>query len=330
MCVRHEGRGQMFRSVVVPLDGSALADRAIPYAALLATPAARVALVAVVEPVPNVPVLARGELDEEEARMRTLLGEDLHAKAVALAAKGFAVTSEVRLGDPAEQIICRAGVYHADLIALTTHGRMGMSRWLLGSVATRVLQGASVATLIIRPDMHRSAEAPPAIASLIVLLDGSALAAEAIPVARELARQLHVPVECVRVVDDRDKGLFYGPYSQMYAHDLWEKTRAKLCEEADRYLRDIAERLRATGLAASGTVLSGLAAEELTQYLADRPHALAIMTTHGRSGVSRWMLGSVAEKLATSATVPILVLRSTAVAGNTADHAVQAQAVPIA
>ena len=320
----------MFRSVVVPLDGSVLADRAIPYAALLATPAARIALVAVVEPLPNVPVLARGELDEEAARMRVLLAEDLRVKAVALAAKGFAVSSEVRLGDPATHILCRAGVYHADLIAMTTHGRMGMSRWLLGSVATRVLQNAAVATLIIRPDMHRSAETPPMIASLIVLLDGSALAAEAIPVARDLARQLQVPVEYVRVVDDRDKGLFYGPYSQMYAHDLWEKTRAKLCEEADRYVRDIADRLRATGLAASGTVLSGLPAEELTQYLADRPHALAIMTTHGRSGVSRWMLGSVAEKLTMSATVPILVLRTIAVTANTAAHQVEAQAVPVA
>ncbi len=319
----------MFRSVVVPLDGSALADRAMPYTALLATPAARIALVAVVEPVPSVPVLARGEPDEEEARMRVLLAEDLRAKAVALVAKGFAVTTEVGLGDPAEQILFRANTHHADLIALTTHGRMGMSRWLLGSVATRVLQNASVATLIIRPDMHRSAETPPVIASLIVLLDGSALAAEAIPVARDLAHRLHVPVECVRVVDDRDKGLFYGPYSQMYAHDLWEKTRAKLCEEADRYVRETAERLRATGVSASGTVLSGRPAEELTQYLADRPHALAIMTTHGRSGVSRWMLGSVAEKLTMSATVPILVLRSIAVAANTAEYEVAAHAVPI-
>lgn len=155
----------MYERVLVPLDGSAVAEAILPFVERIAGPLdAQVLLVRVVEPIVAAVALASGEVGGAD----TLLHQQLAAKryleglADRLAAKGLRVRTVAALGTPATELIALAGAEKADLIAMTTHGRSGVRRLLFGSVAEQVLRGASVPVLLFRMpgDATPSGEGP--------------------------------------------------------------------------------------------------------------------------------------------------------------------------
>lgn len=146
----------MFKKILVPLDGSTLAEAVLPYVEDIAKEDNAIIEVLTVSNV-SIPIYAvEAPIDfdrvvEHERQMSKLYLDDVSAR---LTKDGIVVKSLYAEGPVAQEIVNYAELTGADLIAMSTHGRSGVSRWLLGSVADKVLHSAKVPVLLIRPDGH--------------------------------------------------------------------------------------------------------------------------------------------------------------------------------
>jgi nucleotide-binding universal stress UspA family protein len=286
--------------ILVPLDGSATAEAALAYAELL--PSAKVRLLQV-EPDSKGPAPAR-ESEREAWRAARAADARAYLERVSdtLRQQGRTVETAFEFGDPADWIIASAS--DADLIVMTTAGRGSGGRALFGAVADRVARHAQTPTLLVRAT--NAAPGPPRIARVIVPLDGSALAKQALPAAIMLANDLGVPIHLVRVIDTDpvratvEAGILAGAAYARAQDELRRQAEAEL----DRQVLA----LRNQDIAASAEIRAGLPALELLDAIA--PTDLVVMTTHGRAGLSRWLLGSVAEKIVREAAAPVMLVRA--------------------
>jgi nucleotide-binding universal stress UspA family protein len=176
----------------------------------------------------------------------------------------------------------------------------------LGSIAEKVLHGATNPLLLIRAPKESRKRKVVLLKTLIVPLDGSPLAEMAIPYAAALASKLDLEITLVRAFS------LPGPISM--EEDLAENGQEageQLGKEAQAYLDEKAERLRAAGVKKISTVaVNGPAAETIIALAKKKAKSLVVMCTHGKSGVRRWILGSVTERVTRYATKPVLVIRA--------------------
>jgi nucleotide-binding universal stress UspA family protein len=210
-------------------------------------------------------------------------------------------------GKPEEMILQAAGADVRTLIAMATHGRSGVRRWLLGSVTEKVLRATHNPLLLIRARSAADVESDVTLKSVIVPLDGSSLAESALPTVLDFARELALEVILLRAYG-LPTGVVYGSEDYLPHH---EELLAGLREEAREYLNGKVAELRSRELERLlPMVAEGSGAEEIIKAARDTPNSLVVMCTHGRSGVERWVLGSVTEKVVRHSGTPILVLRS--------------------
>lgn len=188
---------------------------------------------------------------------------------------------------------------------MATHGRSGVNRWFLGSVAEKVLRGTKAPLLLVRarPQANRDMAA---LQRILVPLDGSALAEKILPTAGELAARLKLGVLLFRVYR-MPSPLFSGGHG-FHSVQVFEDADA-LRRESLAYLEKQAEPLRLRGIEVATTVCEGFGGDEIVTLARDTPDSLIAMSSHGRSGAGRWLLGSVAENVARHAIRPVLVLR---------------------
>jgi nucleotide-binding universal stress UspA family protein len=300
----------MFRSLLVPLDGTPVAAQALPYVPIIAAPGARITLVGVATPPLDMPGTRAQEADivAQMERTRAFLWQDLEARAEPLRAHGLHVVTTVRTGDVTAEILTCASEAAADLLVLATHGTSDLARWMLGSSARRLLHATTLPMLVI----HASAgltSADPEFGSVLVPLDGSSLAETPLPVAAELAAQIAVPLRIVRIVPDQ--ALLHQTYAPSDAAAVHRRrvTLEQAYAAAEQYVASRVDRFRNRGCDASGTVHVGDPARALSVVLAEEPSALVIMATHGAGGGDWWTFGSVAEKLAATVPNPMLIVR---------------------
>lgn len=316
----------MFTHILVPLDGSKLAERALPVAARIArVTGARILLVqAVLVPV-TYGLTFEGEalqwhvVEDLSKAAQTYLDEIARSEQLA----GVPVERVVKVGAAADVILDVAAGRGVDLVALTSHGRTGIGRWVLGSVANRVAQNSIAPVLILfaRGD-DGSAEANETnqeqLAHILVSLDGSSLAEAALAPARALALALaepgHAALHLVLVVTPAEAAPANMPGALVVdgAKSYLERTAQRLlAESADGDMlavtwsvvvnRDVAEGILSTaesGEGGNGGVPSG------------RSNLIA-MATHGRGGITRWALGSVTDRVLHAAKLPLLIVRPT-------------------
>jgi nucleotide-binding universal stress UspA family protein len=188
---------------------------------------------------------------------------------------------------------------------MTTHGRSGINRWLLGSVADKVLHAAANPLLLVRAKEKAEKVDVAPLKQVLVPLDGSALAETVIPHVAELARQLGLEIVLLRIfgVPTPVFAEDYGPYVE----ELW----TALEEDTGKYLNDKAAQLRAQGLTKVTTIATaGFAAEKIIDLARERADSLVAMCTHGRSGVNRWVMGSVTDRVVRHSGDPVLVVRA--------------------
>jgi nucleotide-binding universal stress UspA family protein len=302
-------------AVLTPIDGSQLALAALPWAKTMASPGGRVILLRVVPPLRGLRearLAAAGIRSEEEARRidaawSSAAEADLDEAASALTGADVAVERLVAEGEPDEQIVETAARQGVDLIAMASHGRGAIGRAIFGSVADRVAHTTTIPVLIVRA-ADGAAAAPP-IRRLLVPLDGSELAERALPVAIELARRHSLPVHVVRAVDPaltipvpRNVVGAAPLISAEIADRLWREAESDAQETVGAALR----RLHADGIAATGAVLNGSPFFAIAE--ASQPGDLIVLTSHGRGGIHRWLMGSVAEKLVREAPTPVLLV----------------------
>lgn len=304
----------MFNRIIVPLDGSALGQAALPLALALAD-ATHDAL-DLVQIAPPLHAMWDYYLRYDtalDADRQDRAREAVDSLAARLRTPSRQIEAHVLGGDPAEEIVGYAAWTGPGLIALSTHGHGGIAHWAFGSVARKVLTAATVPTLIVRP--RHPPEVPEratSIRTILVPLDGSHRAAVALPLVQELAHVLGAHVLLARVVPPATPAFTAmadgTPLPHADAAQAHERTAA------ETYLQRISDGLKFGGIPTDSVMPSGNVAAALLSLLQDEAYDLVVMTTHGRTGVTRWALGSIAERLVEASHTPILMLRSDAAA----------------
>jgi nucleotide-binding universal stress UspA family protein len=289
----------MVERILVPLDGSPLAERALPYAVRLASATGarlvlmhgQAALAIRKEPDFDVAAFAsRLEQGEAGVPLAALAGVEIDA-----------VTHNVYLDKIAEGICETVVDRRADLVVMSTHGHSGFGRWLYGSVADQVLRQSSVPVMLV-PATCDHAWSDTAALRILVPLDGSAFAEEALEPIGALATILKAELVLVGAS---------GPFDYAYAEGVpYVRTGFDAAlQETRTYLDSVAARLRAAGQTVAVDAETGRAGPVI-EGIARRRHVdLIALATHGRSGVARLALGSVAAEILHRSTVPLLLWR---------------------
>jgi len=297
----------MYKKILVALDGSATAEAVLPYVeAFAAGFKTSVELLSVIDIGAMTTHLAPDKvrhLDNvvasEEKKRAAYLAE------VAKRLRDSSTECRIVRGTPAEIILETAGRERDALIAMATHGRSGAQRWLLGSVAEKVLRGTTNPLFLVRAAAAK-ASARRIMNSIVVPLDGSPLAEKILPTVCRWASALGVEVTLLRAFEF-PAAAYVG--SEVFLPD-YDAMREEARKEAAGYLKEKEDFLVAEGVrTVSILTTEGPAADAIIGYAQTTPGALIAMSTHGRSGVQRWILGSVTEKVVRHAADPVLVLR---------------------
>lgn len=285
--------------ILVPLDGSELAERALPVAGRLAGALRRPLLLLRVIAITNWAYLPPGAVFPPETYEHLLKDEDraaeeyLHEAAARVDGAGSAIYSRTMRGDPAGAIIDAARERPGTLIVMASHGRTGLARFVMGSVADRVVTYGRVPVLLVHPFGDAASQAR--LERALVPLDGSEIAERALPMVEQLAGDPLRQVTLVQVVDPE--------------RHVGETERAQKYLEAAR--QKLEQRLAGRECAVTTTLLYGSVDEQITEF-AVREGDLIIMGTHGRSGINRWAYGSVASKVLHGSKTPLLLVHTLA------------------
>ena len=330
----------MYKKILVPLDGSEFSERTMPLAEEFALKAEAELVLAMVVPeganpgavgqpltVPMPTPLAgtvltapSGERPDHSAAHQSDHGfEPGHDRSAAMeylndiagqyGSRMVDISTVVAVGDPATEITEVAERAEVDLIAISTRGRSAMARGLLGSVADQVLRLAPVPVLILRSGVDGIPVASEEqFQNIVVPLDGSRFAEDALPHALTLARDLDTRVTLVRAVK----------YPTYYAMEAFQSASANrfysmgdMEEDARSYLRKIAARLRSEGLDVDVLVKMGSPTALIVDVFDSRPGSIIVMTTHGSGGLKRWVLGSVADGVIRAADGLVMAIKPT-------------------
>jgi nucleotide-binding universal stress UspA family protein len=301
----------MYAKVLVPLDGSKTAEKVLPLARCFARglqiPVELLGVVDLAE-------MARHVTADQASMIRTLVDDATRRFENYL--KGFAknfpagsVRYTVQQGNAAEAIVESAATEKDTLIAMATHGRSGLDRWLLGSVAEKVLRGASNPVLLVRATEKAPLWDMATLKRVIVPLDGSELSERILPYVEALAKHLDLEVTLIGVYSG---SLTAGGSGEgFYNTDQMKAFIASVRAETVTYLASKTGEMKRKGLnKVSFAAKEGLEADEIIALARQTPDTLIAMCTHGRSGVQRWMLGSVTETVVRHTSDPVLVIRA--------------------
>ena len=303
-----------FRNILVPLDGSELAEKALEPANQVAMAMAqyrneprpvKLTLLRVLSPMAL--LAADPYLYDEMMRMSSDEAQAyLNQVASTMTASGVVIETKIVNGSSAEAIVQYAEGAGIDLIVMSSHGRTGSRRWVYGSVAEKVMHHAPCATAIIRAHVEVSMFQN---RKILVPLDGSELAERALGPALALARVVNSNVYLLRVVAAGEPmAESMRPTGEqveavLAAADLEEKG------EAEAYLQSVFSQFENTRLFFDVQTTSGDVADTIVTYADDNHIDLIVISSHGRSGLGRWLHGSVAEKVLRGATCATLIVR---------------------
>jgi nucleotide-binding universal stress UspA family protein len=284
------------KRILVPLDGSRLSEAIVPLAEALARDyEAELLLIRALrsQGSPDAEVEAQ---EEAEAYLLTMAGD--------LVARGLSVTWKVWYDEPDRAIADAARFNAVDLVTMSTHGRGGLTRLLFGSVAESLVRKAPAPVLLVRGELSWQ---PGGLGKILVPLDGSELSEAVLSVVARLAGPFDFAIELLRVIESIPA---YAA-AELTLERTEEIVRG---EEADAegYLAKVAVPLEASGCRVTRTIARGLAVDTILRAARDGSAGLIAMTTHGRSGIGRLLLGSVAERVLRSAPVPVLLWKAPA------------------
>ncbi len=316
----------MYENIIVPLDGSDASRQVLPYARSIAkTVGATLHLIGVLEPLNRVDNLSRMGSGAQNAPMsqselvlsedwRALVGglrrearERLDAAAEETRSRGIETTVELLEGEAAEQIIAAGNRQGESLIAMSTHGRSGIGRWMLGSVTDKVVKHTATPVLIIRAQR----EEPPddvALSRVVLPLDGSELAERAIPHAVAFANAFGAGITILRSSSPTAYGFGYADY---YAAQTYTDISSEVLSDVRDYVTSAVGRIQGMGVASvEERTPEGNPGAAIIDEVGDDRTKLVVMTTHGRTGVGRWVLGSVTDRVIQHSAGPVMVIAS--------------------
>ena len=327
----------MFTRIIVPFDGSKRAEAVLPYVRLLAsTYQSEVSLLRAVEfdestlPVDYIGPMV--EIKANEAREKLRERAAGYLSGIQESFDGVEVDQVVSIDDPVAAITSESSKdFLKTLVAMSTHGRTGIGRLIVGSVTDKVLHGSSNPMLIVRPEVNeyqlereswRQGEAfsihlerpdIPAqdfegaadIQTLVVPLDGSETSEKSLATAIDLAKRLDAKILLIRIASSTMQMSMASEWPAGYPDIL------TAVEDASKgYLVLKVEELKQQGLEnVESLVLIGDAAANIVETAEQNPNSMILMTSRGRAGLGRAILGSVADRVVTTSTAPVLLVR---------------------
>jgi nucleotide-binding universal stress UspA family protein len=286
----------MFKKILVPLDGSQLSQRALePALALSQESGAELLLVRV--PAADTLSFAVSEAKQRELFQESLLYLDTIRKSNAQSQ--VSLRTQVLEGDVASAIVDTARTEQIELIIMSTHGYSGLTRWVLGSITEKVLRSAPCPVMAVHAARH--------LQRVLITLDGSPLAERAIEPGLSLAQSLQAEVTLLRCVPHI---LADGKLDE-HERGLSRRMQEDLINEAKEYLRARSDEAGRSGVMINSAVRIGSPADSILEYVETYGIDLIAMATHGRTGLKRWVYGSVTAKVLRSVSCSMLVIRPT-------------------
>jgi len=299
----------MHKKILVPLDGSAVAEQVLPYVRTLAGEL-------------NIPVELMEVIDiaeltfhmsaEKERYFDAIIKDSVrrsgeYLKGVAQTFPSVSVSFAVEKGTAEEVIIAKAAADKETIITIATHGRSGINRWLMGSVAEKVLRGSANPLLLVRAKAEAKTEGEVTLKSIVVPLDGSEVAESVLPTVLEMAKKLNMEIVLFRACN-----VPYSVFGGVRDHfAIVDELLGAIKGEARDYLEKKTEELKKQGANKVSYVLEqGIVPDQIISLGRKTPDNLIAICSHGRSGVKRWALGSVTETVARHSGDPVLVVRA--------------------
>jgi nucleotide-binding universal stress UspA family protein len=278
----------MFSKILVPLDGSEAAEAALPYAIECARTFGC-----------QVEVAGVGiGIDNELSRPYLAY---LEKKTASLRDKGIATKAILLQGSPADELLKYIEQNDVDLVAMTTYGRSGARRWLVGGIAARMMGVVVIPALFVPPYQQKGKLR---IKKILAPLDGEDEGKTALPYVEELARKMQASVTLLQVV---------SPLAPMALEamdgNMVKAMEAEALKRGREYLGGVARELSDKGIDVRPEVLSGDPASVILDYAENEDIDMIAMPTHGRKGFSRWLLGEVSRKVVTVSCKPVLIVR---------------------
>ena len=311
----------MYSKVIVPLDGSELAEQSLPYVRLVArsfsVPIELVEAFDVLPPAVHGPstTYARNRMLEE---MRRRTRRYLAATADALNAEGYNCTSMAVQGVPSQAVVRHVSADPDALVVMSTHGRGGIARWALGSVADKVLNAAPNPILLVRSAAQPGPDDVD-FQTVLVPLDGSELAELSLSHAAAIARACGADVSLLRLSPTAEyyRRHVIGPIVALSASgsEVDEFVSRELqaeAAEATGYLARVQHRLADEPFGVDRVATRHVQHDDYAQSIIDHAvpdRALVVMTSHGRTGMGRVLMGSVTDRVIRHSTLPVLVVR---------------------
>ena len=319
----------MKESILVPLDGSDLAEVALPQAVALARMTGRSLTLLRVAPLPvaysqavwgaPVPTSTWEAAEEEPKRAREYL-EKVAAMCAQSSRRGlgqsdldFEVNTQVLEGDPASEITEYVEKHlRVRAIVMATHARRGIARWVFGSVAERILQTSTVPLLLVRATKEDVVPPLPvrpldevAYRTIVVPLDGSSFAEIALEQAQQIAAASGAKLVLMSALPE------YPPLPDALTREEVQSLWNREYEWRTSYLEEVKARLHAEGLEVDTHIVCESPSQAILDLSARERADLIVMSTHGTGGLRRLWLGSVASEVIRRATQPLLLIRAT-------------------
>ncbi len=284
----------IYQKILVPLDGSTLAEHVVPAALYLAE--------AMKGSITFLTVVAKKSGVDSNLTIRAIQTGSYEADLYLRSLKKRFLPSLVPIetavitGKPDQEIVKFAEKNEFELIIMSTHGRSGITRWSFGRTADKVLRRSPCPAVILRSQQDIR---PEQFKRVLLPLDGSPLAERVLEPTLEMIRALDIELYLVQVVE---KGSFYG-----FGHN--EDHIESEVEKARTYLDELRERALPPGVVVHAHVEVGSAADVIVDYAKAEEIDLILVSSHGDTGFDSWMFGSVAEKVMKGAPCAILVIR---------------------
>jgi nucleotide-binding universal stress UspA family protein len=274
----------MFEKILVPLDGSKIAEQVFPFVVELATAF-------------NSEVICAGicEIEEKDQSQTCQLYQNTQADLLkGKIGPNARVKSVVLEGKASEEILKFAKTNAVNLLVMTSHGKSGIKPWSLGSTMDKVLHTVDAPLLIIKAGEKGGASKTGLFNKILVPLDGSETGGTAIPYVAELNKKLKSEITFLQIVATGKHVHTIGGLNFVNFMDLdmnASKTRAK------EYLSGINSKLNESSVSSKFEVKTGEADREIVKYAKDAKISLIALSSHGHTGIERWAYGSVTYKV---------------------------------
>jgi nucleotide-binding universal stress UspA family protein len=285
---------RVLRKILIPLDGSRTAEAVLPYIKYLTSRFNS-----------ETEVLGVG-IGNRNRRVNRLLNEYIDNTVSNLKAAEIEAEAVIIYGSAADKILNYSKQNDIDLILMATHGRSGVKRWWMGSIAEKIISRSITPILLVPSKKQKSTQIKEitSIDRILIPLDGSTTGQTALDHIELIARETGATISLIQVISTSG-----SMEVNLLGSANWNGFFKAVKGAASDYLQCLVEELKGHGISAKYDILVGNPAAEIIEYARKNKVDLIAMSTHGRTGLARWVLGSVTDKVLHGAGMPMWLVR---------------------